>query len=156
MQQFYVAIIEKARGGFGVFFPDLPGCTSFGPTIAKAAENAYVAAQAHAALTQEYGEDLPRARTPEQISIDPDVQEKARLLVPVEVGEEPVRVNISLPASALAALDRTAKELSLTRSGAIAHLALAREAATSRFVERGSRRLRGTPEKRSTKSMKRK
>ena len=145
MQQFYVAIIEKARGGFGVFFPDLPGCTSFGPTIAKAAENAYVAAQAHAALTQEYGEELPRARTPEQISIDPDVQEKARLLVPVEVGEEPVRVNISLPASALAALDRTAKELSLTRSGAIAHLALAREAASNRFVQRSSKAQRASP-----------
>jgi|SRR6185312_8695911 len=83
MPQFYVAIIEKTRGGFGVFFPDLPGCTSFGPTIAKAAENAYVAAQAHAALTQEYGEDLPKARPPEQIAADPDVQEKARLLVPL-------------------------------------------------------------------------
>jgi predicted RNase H-like HicB family nuclease len=139
MQQFFVAIIEKARGGFGVFFPDLPGCTSFGSTIAKAAENAYVAAQAHAALTQEYGEELPRARTPEQISIDPDVQEKARLMVPVETGEEPVRVNISLPASVLAALDRTAKELSLTRSGAIAHLALAREAMSGRFSQPGSR-----------------
>ena len=139
MQQFYVAIIEKARGGFGVFFPDLPGCTSFGPTIAKAAENAYVAAQAHAALTQEYGEELPQARTPEQISVAADVQEKARLLVPVEIGEEPVRVNISLPASALAALDRTAKELSLTRSGAIAHLALTREAVSGRFVQHVSK-----------------
>ncbi len=156
MQQFYLAIIEKARDGYGVFFPDLPGCTSFGATISKAAKNAIVAAQAHAALAQEYGETLPDARAPEAIPSDPEVEEVARLLVPVEVGDEPVRVNISLPASALAALDRTAKELSLTRSGAIAHLALTREVATSRFVERGSRRLRGTPEKRSTKSMKRK
>ena len=140
MQQFYVAIIEKGRQGYGVFFPDLPGCTSFGSTVSEAAKNAYVAAQAHAALTQEYGERLPNARAPDQIVFDPEVKEQARLLVPIEVGEEPVRVNISLPAVALEALDRTAKELSLTRSGAIAHLALAREAASGRFVQRPQRR----------------
>ena len=128
MQRFYVAIIEKAKSGYGVFFPDLPGCTSFGASVSQAAENAYVAAQAHAALAQEHGEKLAEPREPEKIPHDPEVKEKARLLVPVEVSDEPVRVNISLPASALAALDRTAKELSLTRSGAIAHLALAREA----------------------------
>lgn len=125
MQRFYVAVIEKAKGGYGVFFPDLPGCTSFGKTVAEAAENAYVAAQAHAALTQKYGEDLPEPRSPEKIARERGVKEVSRLLVPVETDAEPVRVNISLPASALAALDRTAKELSLTRSGAIAHLALA-------------------------------
>jgi metal-responsive CopG/Arc/MetJ family transcriptional regulator len=43
-------------------------------------------------------------------------------------GDEPVRVNISLPSSALEALDRTVKELSLTRSGAIAYLALEKDA----------------------------
>src|ERR1041384_7997530 len=134
MQRFYVAIIEKARGGYGVFFPDLPGCTSFGPTIAKAAENALVAAQAHAALTKEYGEKLPLPREPQQVVADPDIKEEARLLVPVAVGDEPVRVNIPLPASALAALDRTAKDLSLTRSGAIAHLALARDSESGRFA----------------------
>lgn len=99
MQQFYVAIIEKARQGYGVFFPDLPGCTSFGATVSEAAKNAYVAAQAHAALTQEYGEKLPSARSPDEIAFDPEVKEQARLLVPIEVGEEPVRVNISLPES---------------------------------------------------------
>jgi hypothetical protein len=41
--------------------------------------------------------------------------------------EEPVRVNISLLGAALEAQDRTAKELSLSRSGAIAYLALERE-----------------------------
>ena len=47
-------------------------------------------------------------------------------------GDESVRVNISLPSAALEALDRTVKELSLTRSGAIAHLAMSREATTGR------------------------
>jgi len=144
MQQFYVAIIEKARQGYGVFFPDLPGCTSFGATVSEAAKNAYVAAQAHAALTQEYGEKLSAARSPDEIAFDPAVKEQARLLVPIEVGEEPVRVNISLPASALEALDRTARELSLTRSGAIAHLAFARDASARGIVQRAPRTAKST------------
>jgi predicted RNase H-like HicB family nuclease len=136
MQRFYTAIIEKASKGYGVFFPDLPGCTSFGETVEKAAANAFVAAQAHAALAGEYGEKLPAPRAPDQIPADPGVKEKARLLIPVESGDEPVRVNISLPSAALEALDRTAKELSLTRSGAIAHLAMSREATTGRYSGR--------------------
>lgn len=128
MQRFYTAIIEKAKDGFGVFFPDLPGCTSFGRTVEEAASNAYSAAQAHVAVSQEYGDTIPEPRATDDIPRERDVKEKARLLVPVEISEEPVRVNISLPGAALEALDRTARELTLSRSGAIAYLALAREA----------------------------
>ena len=128
MQRFYTAIIEKASDGFGVFFPDLPGCTSFGRTVEEAASNAYTAAQAHVALSQEYGDAISEARAPDAIPAERGVKEKARLLIPVEIGEEPVRVNISLPGAALEALDRTAKELSLSRSGAIAYLTMSREA----------------------------
>lgn len=136
MQRFYTAIIEKAADGFGVFFPDLPGCTSFGRTVEDAAANAYTAAQAHVALTQEYGDDIPAPRAPDEIPRDREVKEKVRLLVPVEMAAEPVRVNISLPGAALEALDRTAKELSLSRSGAIAYLALEREAKPRRTRKR--------------------
>ncbi len=129
MQRFYTAIIEKAKDGFGVFFPDLPGCTSFGRTVEEAASNAYAAAQAHVALSLEYGDTIAQPRAPDAIPAERGVKEAARLLVPVEMAEEPVRVNVSLPSAALEALDRTAKELSLTRSGAIAHLALTREVA---------------------------
>jgi predicted RNase H-like HicB family nuclease len=134
MQRFYTAIVEQAKDGFGVFFPDLPGCTSFGRTVEEAAANAFVAAQAHVALSQEYGDTIPNARATDAIPRDRDVKEKARLLIPIEIGEEPVRVNISLPSAALEALDRTAKELSLSRSGAIAHLALDRDARTGQFI----------------------
>jgi predicted RNase H-like HicB family nuclease len=127
MQRFYTAIIEMAKDGFGVFFPDLPGCTSFGKTVAEAAANAYTAAQAHVAVSQEYGDAILEPRATDDIPAERGVKEKARLLIPVEMADEPVRVNISLPATALEALDRTAKELSLSRSGAIAYLALERE-----------------------------
>ena len=127
MQRFYTAVIEKAKDGYGVFFPDLPGCTSFGKTVEEAAANAYTAAQAHVAVSREYGDTIAEPRAPDAIRAERGVKEKARLLIPVEIADEPVRVNISLPATALEALDRTAKELSLSRSGAIAYLALESE-----------------------------
>lgn len=129
MQRFYTAIIEKAKDGSGVFFPDLPGGSSFGKTVEEAAPNAYTAAQAHVAVSREFGDAVPDPRASDAISTERGVKEKARLLIPVELADEPVRVNISLPATALEALDRTAKELSLSRSGAIAYLALERETA---------------------------
>ncbi|MGH9781610.1 MAG: type II toxin-antitoxin system HicB family antitoxin [Candidatus Acidiferrales bacterium] len=141
MQRFYTAIIEKGKIGFGVFFPDLPGCTSFGRTVEEAAANAYTAAQAHVAVSREYGDSVPDPRAPDAIPAERGVNEKARLLIPVEVAEEPVRVNVSLPGAVLEALDRTAKELSLSRSGAIAYLALDRDAAIGRAPKKKVKRL---------------
>lgn len=135
MQRFYTAIIEKAKDGFGVFFPDLPGCTSFGKTIEDAAINSFSAAQAHVALAREYGDAIAEPRAPNEVPAQKGVKEKARVMIPVEMSDEPVRVNISLPGTALEALDRTAKELSLSRSGAIAYLALERESRTRGFAE---------------------
>jgi predicted RNase H-like HicB family nuclease len=87
MQRFYTAIVEGARNGFGVFFPDLPGCTSFGKTVEDAAANAYTAAQAHGALSREYGDTIPDPRTPDAIPTERGVKEKARLLIPVELAD---------------------------------------------------------------------
>jgi len=36
----YPAIIEKGKDGFGVWFPDIDGCTSAGDTVAQAIANA--------------------------------------------------------------------------------------------------------------------
>jgi predicted RNase H-like HicB family nuclease len=140
MQRFYTAVIEAAQDGFGVFFPDLPGCTSFGSSVEEAAVNAYAAAQAHVAISEEHGDDIPHPRPPDQIHSQSGVREKARLLIPVEIGNTPVRVNISLPAAALEALDRTAKELSLSRSGAIAYLTLKRETPLGKSTETSTRK----------------
>ena len=146
MQRFYTAIIEKAKDGFGVFFPDLPGCTSFGRTVEEAAANAFAAAQAHVALSLEYGDANGEPRATDAIPTERGIKEVARLLVPVEMADEPVRVNISLPSAALEALDRAAKELSLSRSGAIAHLALTREpqARRKRKHESDTRRVKSS------------
>lgn len=43
----YLAVLEPSADGYGVFFPDLPGCISFGETILDAQKNAQEALELH-------------------------------------------------------------------------------------------------------------
>ena len=81
----YVAIIEAGGDGFGVFFPDLPGCTSAGDTVAEATANAQEAAPVWVEVTTEHGEPIPEPTALDRITVEADVREVARVLVPVEL-----------------------------------------------------------------------
>lgn len=80
----YAAIIERGKDGFGVFFPDLPGCTSWGATVQDAECNAAEALGAHLFCMAEAGEEIPSASDLDSIASDPDVDEVARILVRAE------------------------------------------------------------------------
>lgn len=79
------AVIERGADGYGVFFPDLPGCTSAGDTPQHAARNAEEALQAHIELSAEHGDTSPSPSELDALPFDPDVAEVARLLVWAEV-----------------------------------------------------------------------
>jgi predicted RNase H-like HicB family nuclease len=81
---YYPAIIERSRSGFGVFFPDLPGCTSAGGTLVDAAANAEEALAGHVLAAEAAGESIPEPGDIEAIERDPDVDEAARILVKLE------------------------------------------------------------------------
>jgi predicted RNase H-like HicB family nuclease len=118
----YIAIVEGGRSGFGVFFPDLPGCTSAGDTLEEAVRNAPVALNLHLEGMAEDGEAIPEPSSVDTIKIDSDVREVARLLVRGEIAPRAARVNVSLPVTVLAALDAIAAERDLDRSAMIADL----------------------------------
>jgi predicted RNase H-like HicB family nuclease len=120
MTKFYVAVIERGESEFGVFFPDVPGCTSAGETVQAAAENAELALHGHLTLCLEHGEALPAPSTLDAIPHDPEVDEVARVLVRFEEPVRTVRVNITLPETLLADVDRFAKGHGFTRSGLLA------------------------------------
>jgi predicted RNase H-like HicB family nuclease len=109
-----------AASGFGVFFPDLPGCTSAGATVQQAARNAEDALQTHIDVAVEHGEVLPEPSDLGRIAAEPDVAEIARILVRVELPGRSVRVNITLPEDLLSAVDRYAARTGHTRSGLLA------------------------------------
>lgn len=76
----YIAIIEDAGPdhAVGVWFPDLPGCTSGGDDIDEALRNAPEALELYAESVEGDGKSLPRPRTLTQLRADPEVSSELR------------------------------------------------------------------------------
>jgi Uncharacterized conserved protein len=56
----YLAILEPSEnGGFGVYFPHLPGCISYGSNAEEAVDNAKEALELHVYGMEKDGEKLP-------------------------------------------------------------------------------------------------
>ncbi|HQT84512.1 MAG: HicB family protein [Acidiphilium sp. 37-64-53] len=123
MISYYPAIIERGSDGFGVFFPDLPGCTSAGDTVQDAAINAEAALQAWLELSAEHGDSIAPPSDLSTLVLDDDVVEAARILVRAETNSRSVRVNITLPEDLLHAIDRYAERNGFSRSGVLAQAA---------------------------------
>ncbi|GGA55215.1 type II toxin-antitoxin system HicB family antitoxin [Sphingomonas psychrolutea] len=116
---YYPAIIERGPHGYGVFFPDLPGCVSAGDTLQDAARNAEEALDLHLSGLAEDGIAFPVPGDLDAIPPDPDVIEAARMLVRGEQPGRSVRVQVSIDEGLLARIDRVAPN----RSGFLADAA---------------------------------
>ena len=127
--EFYRALLvqdasDSADDGYGVVFPDLPGCTSAGDTPMDAAKNAAEALAGHISVMLEEGQDIPRpsdigALTPGWL----DGTIVSEILVPIELPGRAVRANITVDEALLRRIDRTAQALGNTRSGFLAEAA---------------------------------
>ena len=73
----YIAIIEDAGPEYavGVWFPDLPGCTSGGDDLDEALRNAPEAMALYLEDFESEGKPLPRSRTLTELKADPEVAE---------------------------------------------------------------------------------
>jgi predicted RNase H-like HicB family nuclease len=71
----YIAIIEDAGSdtAVGVWFPDLPGCTSGGDDIDEALRNAPEALELYAESLESNGRPLPLPRTLTELKTDPEI-----------------------------------------------------------------------------------
>lgn len=113
----YLAVLEPSSdGGYAVFFPDLPGCISYGKTIEEAQEMAEEAAGLHIYSMESDGDEIPAASMVlsvedtegclvSPVTIFPD-------LVKNEMDNKRVKTNITLPAW----LKRIAEEKSVNYS----------------------------------------
>jgi predicted RNase H-like HicB family nuclease len=85
----YIAIIEDAGPDYavGVWFPDLPGCTSAGDEIDEALHNAPEALELYAESFAADGEPMPRPRTLTELKADPEIAEdiKSHIVALVEL-----------------------------------------------------------------------
>ena len=125
----YVAIVDGAPGGYGVIVPDLPGCTSGGPTIDAALRNAVEAVTVWVEDARADGEKIPKPRPAEKLRRDPDVaaalgEGGVLAYVPLVLdAARPVKANLSLDAGLLNAIDEAAERRGLTRSAFLASAA---------------------------------
>src|SRR5579875_1997529 len=104
---YFPAIIERGkRRGYGVFFPDLPGCVSAGDTLQEAARKAEEAVALHLEGRAEEGENIPEPRNRQRLPRNPDDKEAARILVRGAIPSDRVlRVNVTLPEDLLRRID---------------------------------------------------
>ena len=108
----YPAIIERGPEGFGVYFPDLPGCASAGRSAQEAALNAEEALSGHLAVMAEFGDPIPAPSDIDAIDAEEGSEEVARILVRGERPGKAVRVQITLEEGLLARIDRAASNRS--------------------------------------------
>jgi len=100
----YFAVFEPATEGYGVYFPDLPGCVSSARDFEQAQRNAAEALGLHIYGMEKDGDEIPApSRNPH---IDADTAEGC-IVVPISVFPELVRneldnravkTNLTIPA----------------------------------------------------------
>lgn len=101
----YQGVFEPAgNGAFSVYFPDLPGCTSYGDTLGDAQKNAQDALGLHIYGMERDGEPIPEPSG--ALDVDPETAE-GYLVCPVtvfpnlirdELDNRRVKTNVTIPA----------------------------------------------------------
>ena len=121
----YVSFIHRDEAGFGVSFPDFPGCVSVGDTVDDAVRRGSEALAFHVEGLVDDGGVIPSPRSIDAIKADPDLANWRRdadlVLIPLLLDRgSSRRVNISLDRGLLEAIDDEARQRRMTRSAFLA------------------------------------
>ena len=98
----YVALLDGVEGAYGIVFPDLPGCTAAGETIADAVTDAIEAVREWILDAREDGEAVPEPRDMAALKANGRVAEALRdgaafIVIPVLINSgRPAKANLSL------------------------------------------------------------
>lgn len=132
----YAAMFEPADGGYGISFPDLPGCVSFGADLDACMRQAHEALTLHLEGMAEDGEVAPDA-TPlrDLVARMDNPPGHVWASIEVEAPDAAERVNVYLPRSLLDRVDRyVAERAPMNRSTFFTEAARARLDAESYFL----------------------
>ena len=116
-KRLYPAVLEHgAKGTFGAWFPDFPGCVAGGKSQQETIERAETKlAQAVDALA-EHGRPLPEPTPIERIVLPKGCDLMAYFMVGIDPPDPSERVNVYLPKSLIGKIDKRAAELGMSRS----------------------------------------
>ena len=121
----YVSFIHRDAAGYGVSFPDFPGCVSVGDTVDDAVRHGSEALAFHVDGLVDDGEAIPSPRSIDAIKADPELADWRHgadlVLIPLLLDRGTSRrVNISLDRGLLEAIDDEARRRRMTRSAFLA------------------------------------
>jgi predicted RNase H-like HicB family nuclease len=103
----YIGLIHKEKkSGYGVIFPDFPGCTTVGNTLDEAHKSAHEALDFHIEGMQEDGEAIPAPSTLEQVlKSDLAKGHSAAIVVRASVKARSLRINVMMDSGVLQRID---------------------------------------------------
>lgn len=110
----YIAFIHKEKkSGYGVSFPDFPGCTTVGDTLDAAHKLATEVLAFHIEGMQEDGESIPEPSSLEK-ALASDLAEghQAVIVVQAKLAVKPKRVNVMMDSDLLHKIDAVASNRS--------------------------------------------
>lgn len=121
MQRFvFPAIVERGRSGFGVYFPDLPGCASAADSLEDVGAMAREALQLHIQGMLEDGVPIPSPSAIDQARAEPESDVVGVLLVEANTEGAPAALVITLPKHLLERVDEAARSGGRTREDVLA------------------------------------
>ncbi len=103
----YIGLLRKEKlSGYGVDFPDFPGCITAAKNLEDIPESAKEALELHIEGLEEDGELIPIPMSLEEIMADKENRDATPIIVEVSnVQSKSVRINITVPKSILQNID---------------------------------------------------
>ena len=107
---YYPAIVDRnlSGTGFGISFPDFPGCIANGPNVNEAAVNGELALAFHVDAMLKDGDALPEPSDVAEVFRDFGDEDVAGLMVRVDAPAKVARVLVSIEERLLRAIDAVA------------------------------------------------
>jgi predicted RNase H-like HicB family nuclease len=133
---YYPAVIDRSASGFGVSFPDFPGCIAAGATVQEAAVNAEAALAMHLDGMRADKDAIPQPSSLDAIEDVEGADDLARVMVRAELPGQFTRIQVTIENGVLAAIDAVATNRSaFLTDAARAALNAAHAAAPSRLTK---------------------
>ena len=125
MERCYPALIHKEKKSlYGISFPDFPGCVSAGETEEESLISGREALQLCIDTMFEMGEKIPAPGSVKDDWLTTKCKDIiSRAIVPVEIPQKSVRINISIADHILSRIDNYARKHGESRSALLAHAA---------------------------------
>lgn len=120
---YYPAIVDRASDGFGVSFPDFPGCVAHGASISEACLQGEKALALHVDAMLQDKDPIPAPSALDDIERVEGADDVAYVMIRADVPTKTERVLVSIDANLLRAIDAaTSNRSAFLSEAARAHL----------------------------------